>query len=139
MILVHNARSSSLLCALFHPEEDAPTWRAHVSEVGVDPRLSVNGGTVSTDRPPAGDHAAVARWLLARLPFPPTAVGHRVVHVAFTDIVLDEAANARGETSIGAKASTLSVRIVPASEEREIARSVGELMVEATRSPGPWS
>ena len=80
MILVLNAGSSSLRCALFAPGADAPAWRAHVAGIGRDPRLSVGGVAVAGERPPAGDHAAVARWLFARLPAAPTAAGHRVVH-----------------------------------------------------------
>lgn len=80
MILVLNAGSSSLRCALFRPGVDEPAWRAHVAGIGHEPRLSVDGVAVAGERPPAGDHAAVARWLFARLPAAPTAAGHRVVH-----------------------------------------------------------
>ena len=80
MILVLNAGSSSLRCALFRPGADAPAWRAHVSEIGHEPRLSIDGVDAAGERPPAGDHATVARWLFARLPAAPTAAGHRVVH-----------------------------------------------------------
>ena len=43
MILVLNAGSSSLRCALFRPGVDAPVWRAHVAGTGTDPKLSVDG------------------------------------------------------------------------------------------------
>lgn len=80
MILVLNAGSSSLRCALFRPGESAPAWRAHVAEIGREPRLTVEGVAPEGERPPSGDHATVARWLFARLPVPPTAAGHRIVH-----------------------------------------------------------
>ncbi|MBN4098318.1 MULTISPECIES: acetate/propionate family kinase [unclassified Methylobacterium] len=80
MILVLNAGSSSLRCALFRPGTSEPVWRAHVAEIGTDPKLSVDGKSSAGGRPPAGDHATVARWLFARLPAAPTASGHRVVH-----------------------------------------------------------
>ena len=79
MILVINAGSSSLRCALFPLGADAPAWRAHVAEIGQEPRLSEDGVAVTGEQP-AGDHAAAARWLFARLPVAPTAAGHRVVH-----------------------------------------------------------
>lgn len=80
MILVLNAGSSSLRCALFRPGEDAPAWHAHVAAIGDSPQLSVAGAAPDGERPPAGDHATVARWLFARLPSAPTAAGHRIVH-----------------------------------------------------------
>lgn len=80
MILVLNAGSSSLRCALFRPGADAPAWRAHIAEIGQEPHLTVDGAPRKGERPPAGDHAAVARWLFARLPAAPAAAGHRVVH-----------------------------------------------------------
>ncbi len=80
MILVLNAGSSSLRCALFRPGADAPAWRAHVSEIGHEARLLVDGVAVPGERPPVGDHAAVACWLFARLPAAPSTAGHRVVH-----------------------------------------------------------
>lgn len=80
MILVLNTGSSSLCCALFRPGAHAPAWRAHVAEIGQEPRLSVDGIISDRERSPTGDHAAVARWLFARLPSAPNAAGHRVVH-----------------------------------------------------------
>jgi acetate kinase len=80
MILVLNAGSSSLRCALFPPGADAPVWRAHVAGIGTDPKQSADSQSSSGERPPAGDHATVARWLFARLPCVPRAAGHRVVH-----------------------------------------------------------
>ncbi len=80
MILVLNAGSSSLRCALFRPGAASPVWRAHAAGIGTDPKLSVDGEPTTGERPPAGDHATVARWLFERLPHTPTAAGHRVVH-----------------------------------------------------------
>lgn len=80
MILVLNAGSSSLRCALFQPGADGPDWRAHVADIGNEPRLAVDGIAQDVTPPPAGDHAKVARWLLGRLPAAPTAAGHRIVH-----------------------------------------------------------
>ncbi len=79
MILVLNAGSSSLRCALFPSGAEAPTWRAHIAEICQEPRLSIDGIAEGAS-PPSGGHAAVARWLFPRLPIPPTAVAHRVVH-----------------------------------------------------------
>ena len=80
MILVLNAGSSSLRCALFRPGADEPAWRAHVADIGRQPRITVDGIASDGERPPAGDHATVARWLFERLPAAPSAAGHRVVH-----------------------------------------------------------
>ncbi|GJD32232.1 putative propionate kinase [Methylobacterium adhaesivum] len=80
MILVLNAGSSSLRCALFRPGEPVPAWRAHVSDIGKAPRVSIDGEADDGAGPPARDHAGVARWLFARLPAPPSVAGHRVVH-----------------------------------------------------------
>src|SRR3954467_165003 len=80
MILVLNAGSPRPPRALFRPGEDAPAWRAHVADIGGSPQLSVGGSATDGEPPPTGDHAAVARWLFARLPTSPTAAGHRVVH-----------------------------------------------------------
>jgi len=80
MILVLNAGSFSLRCALFRPGADEPAWRAHVADIGQAPTISVDGVAVTVERPPQGGHAAVARWMFTRLPVPPSAVGHRVVH-----------------------------------------------------------
>src|SRR5438874_7116850 len=79
MILVLNAGSSSLRCALFRPGADEPAWRAHVADIGQAPTISIDG-VASVEQPPRGGHAAVARWLFPRLPVPPSAVGHRVFH-----------------------------------------------------------
>ena len=80
MILVLNAGSSSLRCALFQPGADGPDWRAHVADIGNEPRFAVDGIAQDDTPPPVGDHAKVARWLLGRLPAAPTAAGHRIVH-----------------------------------------------------------
>ena len=80
MILVLNAGSSSLRCALFRTGERRPTWRAHAAGIGASPRLSVDGAAMHGEQPLSGDHAAIARWLFARLPAAVTAVGHRIVH-----------------------------------------------------------
>ena len=80
MILVLNAGSSSLRCALFRPGGCEPTWRAHVADIGHQPRVTVDGIASDDERLPAGDHATLARWLFERLPSVPSAAGHRVVH-----------------------------------------------------------
>ncbi len=123
MILVLNAGSSSLRCALFRPGADEPAWRAHVAEIGHDPRLSVDGAAVGGERPPAGDHAAVARWLFVRLPAAPTAVGHRVVHGG-----LHLAAPVRLDAEILAALEGL-IPLAPAHQPQALAciRAVGEV------------
>jgi acetate kinase len=122
MILVLNAGSSSLRCALFRPGVDVPAWRAHVAGVGHEPRLSVDGVAVVDERPPAGDHAAVARWLFARLPAAPTAAGHRVVHGG-----LRYAAPVRLDAEILAALEGL-IPLAPAHQPQALARigAVGE-------------
>lgn len=80
MILVLNAGSSSLRCALFQPGADVPSWRAHVANIGNEPRLVVDGIAKDDELPPHGDHAEIARWLLGLLPAAPKAAGHRIVH-----------------------------------------------------------
>jgi len=80
MILVLNAGSSSLRCALFRPGACEPAWHAHVADIGRQPRITVDGIASDGERPPAGDHATVARRLFERLPAAPSAAGHRVVH-----------------------------------------------------------
>lgn len=123
MILVLNTGSSSLRCALFRPGADEPAWRAHVAEIGHDPRLSVDGAAVGGERPPAGDHAAVARWLFVRLPAAPTAVGHRVVHGG-----LHLAAPVRLDAEILAALEGL-IPLAPAHQPQALAciRAVGEV------------
>ncbi|MHC2103604.1 acetate/propionate family kinase [Methylobacterium sp. CM6246] len=84
MILVLNAGSSSLRCALFRDGEDVAVWRVHVAEIGGAVHLTVTGDLDLDDAPPPGDLIAVAGWLLARLRRLPDldlrAVGHRIVH-----------------------------------------------------------
>src|SRR4051812_34670067 len=80
MILVLNAGSSSLRCALYRPGEDVPAWRAHVADIGGSPRLSIDGLAKDDVPPSAGDHGNMAKWLFARVPSSPTAARHRIVH-----------------------------------------------------------
>ncbi|MCJ2139347.1 acetate/propionate family kinase [Methylobacterium sp. E-066] len=84
MILVLNAGSSSLRCALFRDGEDVAVWRVHVSGIDGDVHLTVTGDLDLDDAPPGGGLGAVVGWLLARLRRMPhlhlRAVGHRIVH-----------------------------------------------------------
>lgn len=85
MILVLNAGSSSLRCALFRDGEEPAVWRIHVAGIGGSPHLAVTGDLdLEGEVPPAGDLRAVAAWLLARLRGLPDlhlrVVGHRIVH-----------------------------------------------------------
>ncbi|MHC2018942.1 acetate/propionate family kinase [Methylobacterium sp. CM6247] len=85
MILVLNAGSSSLRCALFREGQDAAAWRVHVAGIGGSPRLTVTGDLeLGGDVPPAGDLALVVKWLLTCLQRLPDlrlrVVGHRIVH-----------------------------------------------------------
>lgn len=85
MILVLNAGSSSLRCALFRDGGDGAVWRVHVAGVGGAMHLTVTGDLdLAGDVPPEGDLGAVVGWLLARLRHLPQldlhAVGHRIVH-----------------------------------------------------------
>lgn len=80
MILVLNAGSSSLRCALFRPGAAEPAWRAHIAVIGLQPQVTVDGIVLHGEAPPPGDHAAAARWLFGRLPSAPSAAGHRIVH-----------------------------------------------------------
>lgn len=80
MILVLNAGSSSLRCALFLPGAEEPAWQAHIADIGREPQLTIDRIVLAGELPPAGDHAEAARWLFARLPSAPTAAGHRIVH-----------------------------------------------------------
>ncbi|WP_027172443.1 acetate/propionate family kinase [Methylobacterium sp. 10] len=85
MILVLNAGSSSLRCALFRDGENTAVWRVHVAGIGGSPHLMVTGDLdLEGEVPPAGDLRAVAAWLLARLRGLPDlhlrVVGHRIVH-----------------------------------------------------------
>ena len=85
MLLVLNAGSSSLRCALFHENADEPAWRVHVAGIGTSPQLTVAGNLdLGAVVPPVGGLAAVVDWLLARLrsipDLHPSAVGHRIVH-----------------------------------------------------------
>ncbi|WP_244477105.1 acetate/propionate family kinase [Methylobacterium sp. Leaf117] len=85
MILVLNAGSSSLRCALFEGGEDSAIWRVHVAGIGGSPHLMVTGDLdLKEDVPPAGDLALLVKWLLTCLRRLPDlhlrAVGHRIVH-----------------------------------------------------------
>ena len=122
MILVLNAGSSSLRCALFRPGVDAPVWRAHVAGTGTDPKLSVDGEPVVGELPPQGDHATVARWLFERLPYKPMAAGHRVVHGG-----LRHAAPVRLDADVMVTLEGL-VPLAPAHQPQALAciRAVGE-------------
>lgn len=85
MILVLNAGSSSLRCALFRDGEDAAVWRVHVAGIGGNAELTVKGDLdLDGDIPPDGDLGAVVGWLLAHLRgmsnLDLRAVGHRIVH-----------------------------------------------------------
>lgn len=122
MILVLNAGSSSLRCALFRPGADEPVWRAHVAGIGPDPKLAVDGKPTAGERPPAGDHATVARWLFERLPAAPSAAGHRVVHGG-----LRHAAPVRLDADVVAALQGL-VPLAPAHQPQALAciRAVGE-------------
>jgi len=85
VILVLNAGSSSLRCALFRDEEDVALWRVHVAGIGSVAELTVKGNLdLGGHVPPDGDLGAVVGWLLARLRGMPNvslrAVGHRIVH-----------------------------------------------------------
>ena len=122
MILVVNAGSSSLRCALFRPGADAPNWRAHVADIGNAPRLVPNGRARDDAQPPAGDHATVARWLFERLPAAPTAAGHRIVHGG-----LRHAAPLRLDAEVVADLRTL-IPLAPAHQPQALAcvRTVSE-------------
>jgi len=85
MILVLNAGSSSLRCALFRNGEDIAVWRVHVAGIGGNAELTVKGDLdLRGDVPPDGNLGAVVGWLLKRLRGLPNldlrAVGHRIVH-----------------------------------------------------------
>jgi acetate kinase len=85
MILVLNAGSSSLRCALFRDGEEVALWRVHVAGIGGAAELMVKGDLdLAGDVPPDGDLGAVLGWLLARLRGMANlglrAVGHRIVH-----------------------------------------------------------
>ncbi|MDO9425213.1 MAG: acetate/propionate family kinase [Methylobacterium sp.] len=85
MILVLNAGSSSLRCALFRDSEDTAVWRVHVAGIGGSPHLTVTGDLdLAENLPPPSDLSSVVKWLLARLRRLPDlrlrAVGHRIVH-----------------------------------------------------------
>ncbi|MCJ2044107.1 acetate/propionate family kinase [Methylobacterium sp. J-078] len=85
MILVLNAGSSSLRCALFQDAEDTAVWRAHVAGIGGVAEVTVKGDLdLGGDVPPDGDLGVVVDWLLARLRGMPNlnlrAFGHRIVH-----------------------------------------------------------
>ncbi|KQT56157.1 acetate kinase [Methylobacterium sp. Leaf456] len=85
MILILNAGSSSLRCALFRDGQDAAVWRVHVAGIGNALKLTVTGGLdLADDPPPDGDLDAVVGWLMARMLRLPDlrlrAVGHRIVH-----------------------------------------------------------
>jgi len=85
MILVLNAGSSSLRCALFRDGEDVAVWRVHVAGIGGVAELTVTGDLdLDGDVPPDGDLNAVVDWLLARLRgmsnLDLRAAGHRIVH-----------------------------------------------------------
>lgn len=122
MILVLNAGSSSLRCALFRPGMGAPAWRAHVAGIGYEPHLAVDGAPREGERPPVGCHAAVARWLFERLPAAPTAAGHRVVHGG-----RQHAAPVRLEAEVMAALECL-VPLAPAHQPQALAciRAAGE-------------
>ncbi|WP_082514148.1 acetate/propionate family kinase [Methylobacterium sp. Leaf465] len=115
MILVLNAGSSSLRCALFRSGADAPVWRAHVADIGNAPRLAVDGLARGDEQPPAGDHPEVARWLFGRLPAAPTAAGHRIVHGG-----LRYAAPVRLDAEVLADLETL-VPLAPAHQPQALA------------------
>jgi len=85
MILVLNAGSSSLRCALFRDGEDVAVWRVHVAGIGGVAELTVTGDLdLDGDVPPDGDLNAVVDWLVARLRgmsnLDLRAAGHRIVH-----------------------------------------------------------
>ncbi len=122
MILVLNAGSSSLRCALFRSGADAPAWRAHVAGIGHEPNLTVDGASQEGERPPEDDHATVARWLFARLPAAPAAAGHRVVHGG-----LSYAAPVRLDAKVRAALEHL-VPLAPAHQPQALAciRAVAE-------------
>jgi acetate kinase len=85
MILVLNAGSSSLRCALFRDGDDTALWRVHVAGIGGVAQLRVTGDLdLESDVPQSGDIGTVVAWLLARLQRLPDlrlrAVGHRIVH-----------------------------------------------------------
>lgn len=85
MILVLNAGSSSLRCALFRDGEDIALWRVHVAGIGGVAEMTVKGDLdLDCDVPPDGDLGAVVDWLLTRLRGLPNldlrAAGHRIVH-----------------------------------------------------------
>ena len=85
MILVLNAGSSSLRCALFRDGEDVALWRVHVAGIGGVAELTVKGDLdLDGDVPPDGDLSAVVDWLLTCLRGMPNldlrAAGHRIVH-----------------------------------------------------------
>jgi acetate kinase len=85
VILVLNAGSSSLRCALFRAGEDTAVWRVHVAGIGGSPHLTVTGDLdLGRDVPPTADLVVVVAWLLGCLRRIPDlelhAVGHRIVH-----------------------------------------------------------
>jgi acetate kinase len=122
MILVLNAGSSSLRCAMFRPGAEAPVWRAHVADIGNAPRLAVDGIAQDDTPLPAGDHAKIARWLFGRLPAAPTAAGHRIVHGG-----LRYAAPLRLDAEAVAELETL-ISLAPAHQPQALAciRTVAE-------------
>nr|WP_244480555.1 acetate kinase [Methylobacterium sp. Leaf399] len=85
MILVLNAGSSSLRCALFRGGAEAALLRVHVAGIGGADTPTVTGDLDFDGEPPAGaDIVAVAGWVLSRLRRRPDlrlrAVAHRIVH-----------------------------------------------------------
>lgn len=85
VILVLNAGSSSLRCALFRGGAEAALLRVHVAGIGGAATPTVTGDLDFDGEPPAGaDLVAVAGWVLSRLRRRPDlrlrAVAHRIVH-----------------------------------------------------------
>ncbi|KQT16200.1 acetate kinase [Methylobacterium sp. Leaf399] len=85
VILVLNAGSSSLRCALFRGGAEAALLRVHVAGIGGADTPTVTGDLDFDGEPPAGaDIVAVAGWVLSRLRRRPDlrlrAVAHRIVH-----------------------------------------------------------
>ncbi|WP_244475699.1 acetate kinase [Methylobacterium sp. Leaf466] len=85
MILVLNAGSSSLRCALFRGGAEAALLRVHVAGIGGADTPTVTGDLDFDGEPPVGaDLVAVAGWVLSRLRRRPDlrlrAVAHRIVH-----------------------------------------------------------
>lgn len=85
VILVLNAGSSSLRCALFRGGAEAALLRVHVAGIGGADTPTVTGDLDFDGEPPVGaDLVAVAGWVLSRLRRRPDlrlrAVAHRIVH-----------------------------------------------------------